>query len=39
MAEVDLLSGAVDCRGIAVGDFSWFCQGLVCGDMSTVYKP
>ena len=38
IADVDLLNGAVDCRGSAVVDFSWYCQGLVCVDMSTVYK-
>ena len=37
IAEVDLLSGAVDCRGSAVVDFSWHCQGLLV--MSIVYKP
>ena len=38
IVEVDLLSGAVDRRGIAVVDFSWHCQGLVSVDMSIV-KP
>ena len=36
-AEVDLLSGAVDRRGIAVGDFRCSCQDLLA--MSIVYKP
>ena len=37
IADVDLLNGAVDCRGSAVGDFNWLCQGLVYVDMSTVF--
>jgi len=37
IADVDLLSGAVDRRGTALGDFSWRCLDLAV--MSSVYKP
>ena len=37
IADVDLLNGAVDCRGSAVDDFSWRCLDLAV--MSIVHKP